>query len=403
MLRRRRSALVLAIGGVLVLLALVDLAFAQQWWSVGLSWAAAALALVGLLHPDDRRRGAAAAAAAVVSWAGTAVLVAASAGTFSLVQTATLLLLVVPRWRCAATAADWVLAGAVAVAAVAVPLGAGGSDGATLAVLVVAAVAVAVAVAVVLRGQDAQHRTLVSAVRRAEREEVARELHDVVAHHVTGIIVATQAARTVVGTDPAAASAPVASALESIEVAGSEALGSMRRLVEVLRAGPAAGAGSAAPRLPTPVLADLDDLVQRFRRAGAVGAVELAVPRSGADVGPDAGQHLPAEVQAAVYRVVQESLTNVQRHAPGAALVRVDVVRAAGEVTVGVADSGAARTADRTADRRDPVGSPAGGFGLLGMRERVEALGGTLGAGPREGAGWLVTAVIPLPGGGRDG
>ena len=370
-LRRPPVALAAAVLGVL---ALFDLAVVTPGWPWALFAAVVALAVAA--RATGPRHDALTVAAVVTSWAGTAALAVADyrwAGSWGMAETAALLLLLVGRWRRAGGRRDRALTAAVGLAVVAQPLRLLGPDTVTNTAVVVAATAVAVAVGVGLRSQDAQRELAVAAVRRAEREEVARELHDVVAHHVTGIVVATQAARAVAG----AGSPPaVAAALEQIEAAGTEAMASMRRLVGVLRADPAGG----APRTPAPSLEDLGDLVGRFRDAGAAGAVELAV------TGEPAA--LPADVQAAVYRVVQEALTNAARHAPGAARVAVAVACSPEEVVVEVTDSGA-RAGSGPAERA------GGGFGLVGVRERVEALGGTSSAGPRSG-GWAVRAEVPV-------
>ncbi|CAA9424851.1 MAG: Two-component system sensor histidine kinase [uncultured Quadrisphaera sp.] len=383
--RLLRTPPVAVAAAVLGLLALVDAVLVELRWPVLVFLAVAGLAACALLRTDDRRSRAAAVAAVAASLAGTAATAALALGTwFGFVETAALLLLLISRWRRASTRRDRVLTAAIAAALLVLPLRLGLLTAVPYLVLMVAVVAVTVAVAVALRGQDDARRLAVSAVRRAEREEIARELHDVVAHHVTGIVVATQAARTVAGTDPRAASA----ALASIEAAGVEALSSMRRLVGVLRSEAAEPEGGG-PRLPTPGLADLPALVQRFRDTGAVGAVELSLPDGGPDGASGGGAVLPQEVQSGAYRVVQESLTNVRRHAPGAATVRVALTRSDAAVTVEVVDSGGDPPRDAAAQ--------GGGFGVVGMRERVEALGGALTAGPQARGGWAVRARVPLP------
>ncbi|GAA3518095.1 sensor histidine kinase [Actinocatenispora rupis] len=219
---------------------------------------------------------------------------------------------------------------------------------------------VALAVALPLRLLAARRRATADAVRREERLELARELHDVVAHHVTGIVVTAQAAHIAARRDPAL----VDDALTDIETAGAEALTAIRRVVGLLR--DAADAPSARTE-------DLRELVTRFAERGPT--VRLTLP----DGEPDAA------TSATVYRIVQEALTNVARHAPRATAVTVTVTRDRRGLTVEVTDDAApART------RRHP-----GGYGLVGMRERVEALGGTLSAGPRTGAGWSVVATLP--------
>ncbi|MCW3841566.1 histidine kinase, partial [Micromonospora yasonensis] len=189
----------------------------------------------------------------------------------------------------------------------------------------------------------------------------------VVAHHITGIVVQAQAAQLVGGREPERAR----QSLAGIESAGSDALAAMRRLVGILRDDADAAPASAGPE-------QLAGLVARFARQGV--AVRLRVP--------DDNPSWPPEVTATVYRVVREALTNVARHAPDASTVAVTVAEEAGTVTVSVVDDGPPAPA-RHFHRH--------GYGLVGMRERVEALGGTLAAGPRPGGGWSVAALLPAP------
>ncbi|MEV0952197.1 histidine kinase [Promicromonospora sp. NPDC050249] len=219
----------------------------------------------------------------------------------------------------------------------------------------------------------ARREAAVERVRRDERLAVARELHDVVAHHITGMVVQAQAAQIVAARGPGEA-ARIAESLAGIEVAGSEALTSLRRVVGLLR-----DADDASPVAPGPE--SLSALVHRF-----------------GDRGPDVRLHLsddaaawPTEVTTAVYRVVQESLTNITRHAPQARTVTVDVRHVPDGLTVEVSDD--APHAGVRAARALDTGS---GYGLVGMQERVVSLGGTLRAGPRPGAGWSVVATLPL-------
>ncbi|MFL1377876.1 sensor histidine kinase [Nocardiopsis protaetiae] len=206
-------------------------------------------------------------------------------------------------------------------------------------------------------------------VRRDERLEVARELHDVVAHHITGLVIEAQAGRieAPAGSDGDRARA----SFTAIEAEGAEALAAMRRVVGLLREH-----DGAAPT--SPAAERLTDLVERFdRRGGPPAHLHLA----------DDEQTWPPEVAGAVYRVVQESLTNIARHAAHADTVTVRVAREGGGLTVEVTDD-----APGPAHRRRP-----GGYGLVGMGERVRALGGTLEAGPRPEGGWSVVAALPLP------
>lgn len=222
-----------------------------------------------------------------------------------------------------------------------------------------------------LRILDVRRRAAIEAVRRGERLELARELHDSAAHHITGIVLQAQGARIAARKHTETLDA----ALAGIESAGTDALISMRQVIGLLRSGDdAAGLAPAPEQLP--------DLVARF--AGHGPAVRLHLP----DGPPD--PTWPPQVTSTLYRVVAEALINIKRHASGAREVTVTLTHDQRAVTVEITDDA------------PPAGSPwfhhAGGYGLLGMRERLEALGGTLIAGPRPGAGWSVRATLPAPG-----
>lgn len=205
-----------------------------------------------------------------------------------------------------------------------------------------------------------------------ERARIARELHDVAAHHLSGITLQASALDRTLDRDPAEARALA----HEIRRESSTALTAMRRLVDILRDDDGDG------RAPQPGLGDVASLVERLRRDGA--DVELHL-----DVAVD---EVPREVGLGAYRVIQESLTNVRRHTEGASAT----------VTVrGTKDGLCVRVRD---DGRG-AGSPtwdARGHGLLGMRERVELLGGDFAAGPQsDGPGWCVQADVPFAGGER--
>ncbi len=227
----------------------------------------------------------------------------------------------------------------------------------------------------------ARREAAVERVRRDERLAMARELHDVVAHHITGIVVQAQAAQIVArrtSSGPAASGpAQLAGSLADIEAAGSDALASLRRVVGLLR-----DADDASPVAPGPEA--LGTLVRRFEGRGH--RVDLSLP--------DGGTAWPPEVTTTVYRVVQEALTNITRHAPLARAVTVSVSNVPAGVTVEVSDD--APHATGLHPTLQPALQPRGGYGLIGMRERVETLGGTLEAGPRPGGGWTVRASLPV-------
>ncbi|MEU6075418.1 sensor histidine kinase [Micromonospora sp. NPDC047074] len=224
----------------------------------------------------------------------------------------------------------------------------------------------AVAVGMTLRLLDDRAAATAEKVRRDERLEMARELHDVVAHHITGMLIQAQAAQVVARRNPG----QVTESLTGIETAGTEALRAMRRVVGLLRDTEDAPPASAEPE-------QLGVLVERFNRQGPPTRLRV----------PDAGTPWPPEVTSTVYRIVREALTNVARHAPHAGGVTVTVDQGPAGVTVEVTDDappGPTRAAHR------------GGYGLVSMRERVEALGGTLHTGPRPDAGWSVLATLPI-------
>jgi signal transduction histidine kinase len=222
----------------------------------------------------------------------------------------------------------------------------------------------------VLRRLDARRRAATEAVRRGERMELARELHDSAAHHITGVVLQAQAARIAARRN----AGTLDDALAGIETAAAEALASMRQVIGLLRDADDAGGLAPGPE-------GLTELVDRFAQRGP--AVRLHLP----DGPPDPAW--PPQVTATVYRVVQESLTNITRYASGAREVTVAVVHDRHDITVEITDDA------------PPAGSPrfphSGGYGLVGMRERVEALGGNLTAGPRPWAGWSVRATLPAP------
>ncbi len=199
--------------------------------------------------------------------------------------------------------------------------------------------------------------------RSQERVALARELHDIVAHHVSAIAVQAQAGRAVAGQRPEAA----LEALVAIEGEASRTLAEMRAMVRVLRD------GAPAERAPRPGVADLVSLARR----APVPVVDVELP--------DGLDELPPQVDAAVYRLAQEALTNALRHARNASRVEIRVVTDAGRLRLRVTDDG----------RTDPARSVNHGFGLLGMTERVQLLGGTLRAGPAPGGGWAVDADMP--------
>ena len=220
------------------------------------------------------------------------------------------------------------------------------------------------------RERDEQARIAV----RDERTRIARELHDIVAHSVSVMVVQAGAARRMTGRDPASA----AEAAGQVEETGRAALRDMRRVLGVLRAdeGDASAEQGARPaREPQPGMGDVTTLVTQCREAG----LDVRVHTDGV-VRP-----LPSGVELTAYRIVQEALTNTMKHA-GPASAEVRVAYHPDALTVVVADDG-----------RGPGFEPGGGgHGLPGMRERVAVYGGELDAGAHPGGGFRVRARLPL-------
>jgi signal transduction histidine kinase len=214
-------------------------------------------------------------------------------------------------------------------------------------------------------------RTEVERARRAvleERTRIARELHDVVAHHMSLIAVRAETAPYRLNDLPESARAEFGALSE----VAREALTDMRRLLGVLRY------DQPVALAPQPQLADLPTLVDAARRAGV--SIEMS--------GLPALDQVPSGVGVCAYRIVQESLSNASQHSPGAA-VTVSVDHEAGAVLLRVAN-GPAGPAGPAANGNGP------GHGLIGMRERVALLGGSLSAGPAPDGGFVVSAVLPL-------
>jgi signal transduction histidine kinase len=222
------------------------------------------------------------------------------------------------------------------------------------------------------RRMEAERMRAEEARRRAseERLRIARELHDVLAHNISLINVQAGVALHLIDEQPEQAR----TALAAIKQASKEALGELRSVLSVLRQADEA----PPPRAPAPSVAHLDGLVSRASAAGLEVRTEVSgTPRT-----------LPTGVDLAAFRIVQEALTNVARHAgPATAVIRVGYGE--DDLTVQVEDDGSGT---------GQGGGPGGGNGIPGMRERASALGGELEAGPRPGGGFRVLARLPLDG-----
>ncbi|MFH9612013.1 sensor histidine kinase [Streptomyces sp. NPDC017448] len=294
----------------------------------------------------------------------------AATGAYYLVSSYDGPLMIVPVVALYAVAATGGLRAAIAIAAVMViGIGAGslaGNDeinGITIFMLTGWLVAV-IALGTMFHGRGAYAEQ--EAARRAteERLRIARELHDVIGHNISLINVQASAALHRLKKNPAQAE----EALAAIKASSKEALSELRTTLGILRQ-----VDEAAPTAPAPGLDRLDDLVASARRAG----LEVTVDRIGRP------HPLTAAVDLAVFRILQESLTNVARHAQGASAVAVRIDYAPRELNLTVTDNGRC------------TATAAPGSGIAGMRERAAILGGGLSAGPGPGGGFAVTARIP--------
>jgi signal transduction histidine kinase len=211
------------------------------------------------------------------------------------------------------------------------------------------------------RELEAQARIAVA----AERTQLAREVHDVVAHNLAVMVALADGAAATAATDPGQAT----ELMRQSSTTGRAALSEMRRMVGVLRDGQ-----SLAPQ---PGIVDLDDLVTQVRDAGLQVDVRVAELQGA----------LSAGAGMIVYRIVQEALTNTLKHAGPTARASVDLRRTPDGIELQIADDGA----------RSPAAPPIpGGHGLLGITERTTAYGGTIHAGPLNPTGWHLTAHLPL-------
>jgi len=208
-----------------------------------------------------------------------------------------------------------------------------------------------------------------------ERARIARELHDVVAHAVSVIVVQADGAAYAVRGQPELAER----AVETISATGRQALTELRRLLGVLRSDEGDGRGDE--RTPQPGAASLSELAERVRTVGLPVRLDLT-----GDL--DA---LPAGVGLGVYRIVQEALTNTLKHAGPDSSATVRVTRVGDRVDLDITDDG-------RLSAKALVGVSGSGNGLIGMRERALVFGGTLEAGPRPGGGWRVRASLPFGG-----
>lgn len=209
----------------------------------------------------------------------------------------------------------------------------------------------------------------------AERARIARELHDVVAHNVSVMVVQADGAAYVLDSSPETAK----QALETISSTGRQALAEMRRLLGILRTGEHKEAGEYVPQ---PDVEQIEELVEQVRGAGLTVDFRIeGTPRP-----------LPSGVELTAYRIVQEALTNTRKHGGPDVGASVRLVYFDDGLGLLVEDDGRGATHEMYEDG----GADGRGHGLIGMRERVGMVGGTLDAGPRPGGGFRISALLPL-------
>ncbi|GAA2882679.1 hypothetical protein Acy02nite_04950 [Actinoplanes cyaneus] len=363
--------------GVMALLGLIDVGTGLLDSPVFPVQVALAVAVAAVWLPHYRPRSTLL-PLATIGISGVSLLVSAGlavtdpyGGLWGIAESAALLVLLVLVARNARP--DWaVLALVTAGAAVSVmPLRAGHTViYGTFCLIQALAAAGAIALGVTLRMTATNRQRALDSVRAEQRAEFARDLHDFIAHHVTGIVVQAQGARFIAEQDPKR----VLLALEQIEQAGSETMASMRRMVGVLRD---PQSSPDAPLAPVSGVPELVPLAEQFTAAG----------------GPPARLHLegdphglPVEISTSAFRVVMEALTNVRQHAPQATAVDIWVRHARDQLLIRVANDGPAP--------RPSLDRP--GYGLVGLTERVRAAGGRISSGPGVDGGWVVDAVFPL-------
>jgi signal transduction histidine kinase len=255
-----------------------------------------------------------------------------------------------------------------------VPFASGFSHVTSIVIRNIAFVLLAIAAGDVIRSRRTSEQRLVQTAEQAtlrrvgeERLRIAREIHDVVAHAMTAINVQAGVAAHLLERDPGQAY----DALRNIKYTSGAALTDLRSTLEVLR-----DPSSSAPLGPPAGLGDIAELTGGLRSAGVTVALDV-----------DSAADVPAPVQSVAYRIVQEALTNIARHAQASGAT-VSVRRVAGAITVDVTDDGATPA--------KAVTSETLGNGVRGMRERAAALGGTLDAAPEDGGGWRVHAWLPM-------
>ncbi|CAM5695903.1 histidine kinase OS=Streptomyces griseorubiginosus OX=67304 GN=AQJ54_41025 PE=4 SV=1 [Streptomyces griseorubiginosus] len=349
----------------------------QGRWSSWLPLVCGPLAAATLLFPARRPgpewRAGIAALISLALTVGLCVYAPLTSGTWGILETVALLVLFARTARRVERPATAVtLSAALAAAVIAMPLRGGTEHGyLQYSFVVTFTVGGAAGFGCYLRLLDSRRARAVISVRHNERLQLARDLHDFVAHHVTGMIVQANAALVIQESSPE----QIKPLLEGISRAGGETLDSMRRLVRVLRED-----DHQAAR-PGELLTELGRLVSAFAGNGTAAGLDVASEVRGIRLAP--------EVETSVHRVVQEALTNVRRHAHGADVVVRLELDSQGRLRV------EARNSAPQTRATGPVGG-RGGFGLVGLRERVEAVEGSLTSGRTADGGWCVSAAFPV-------
>jgi signal transduction histidine kinase len=229
-----------------------------------------------------------------------------------------------------------------------------------------AVVVAAIAVGAAVRARSMLRTRQLDDVRQLERERLARDLHDTVAHHLTAIAITAQAGLAVAGTRPGAATDAATDALRRIDDEATRTLAETRKVLRMLRT------EGSADQVDRP----LDDLAGLASSGDPGPRIEVSIDDTLRDLSPTVG--------AAVHRIAQEAVANARRHAIGATSVRVLVSRNDDDLELTVTDDG--RPPARIGD----------GFGIVGMTERAALLGGRLDSGPAADGGWRVIATLPL-------
>lgn len=356
--------------GGLALFTAFDILFAASPWSALVSVMVSILGVLALRARANEWL------VGLVSLAGTASLILlgdqlGTVGSFGLGECFVLIIAVTTSSRRTTRPRDWVQVVVVACALLCLPLRLWSSEVTSFGVVMIAALGCALAAGAVLKNLDNERRLAVAVATREERDGLARELHDEITNQVTGMILMVQAARRSLDSRD-----DFDAYLAQAEAAGGDALASMRRWVATLRATDV----ERNPELGTSLLADIPALLNRWRATSQQGEAKFT---------QTASSSIDAEVQTAAYRIIQEAVTNVSRHAPGAKWIRVSVAETAGLLVAEVLSPlDLAATADPS--------EGSAGLGIVGMRERAHIVGGTLTAGPVAPDSWRIRVEIPL-------